>query len=537
MVFWRCLVSNHYKQGLNRHQQQLLPPSLDEYVDEDNAVRAIDSYVDILDLSKLQVKNLSKKSNNGQPAFHPKLLLKIYIYGYLNKIRSSRNLEKEIKRNIEMIWLTQGLTPSYKTIANFRKDNPTALKEVFKEFVVLCREVGLIEGKLVAIDGAFLRANASKNQLIMKKNILKDLEQIDEKIANYLTLLDTTDQEEKNTSSTLSIPKNIAKLREKKEQYKSDLALLEKLDKTQYNRTDPDASLMIKPAHNLMAYNSQIAVDSKYKFIVASEVSSNNNDAAQLCTMAKLSKEIISVENLTVVADTGYESAIEIKKCIDENITPIIPKANKQKAQEDKGLYVREKFVYNKQSDSYKCPNNQEIKKTNSTQIKGEKLLYNYRCSSAVCKNCPLRDKCLPQQTPYKQLFRWEHEEVIEKHNKHMQTDEAKAIIKQRGSIVEHPFGTIKRTLGWDHFLVRGIEKVSGENSLIMFSYNFKRLMTLIGIVLFRKLLIALQNGNMDAIKEEIAEYISRYLHIWGYIFKVLIIFGFMKRNTRYILR
>lgn len=537
MVLWRCFLSHHYKQGLNRHQQQLLPPSLDDYVDEDNAVRAIDSYVEILDLSRLQVKNLSKKSNDGQPAFHPKLLLKIYIYGYLNKIRSSRSLEKEIKRNIEMIWLTQGLTPSYKTIANFRKENPIALKEVFKEFVLLCREVGLIEGKLVAIDGAFLRANASKNQLIMKKNLLKDLEQIDEKITNYLTMLDTTDKEEKNTSSTLSIPKKIAKLHEKKEQYKSDLALLEKLAKTQYNRTDPDASLMVKPAHNLMAYNTQIAVDSKYKFIIASEVSSNNNDVSQLYTMAKLSKEIVSVEKLTVVVDTGYESAIEIKKCIDEEITPIIPKANKQKAQEDKGVFVREKFIYHEQSDSYRCPNNQEIKRTNSTQIKREKLLFNYRSSSAVCKNCPLRDKCLPQQTPYKQLFRWEHEEVIEKHNRHMQTDEAKTIIKQRGSIVEHPFGTIKRTLGWDHFLVRGIEKVSGENSLIMFSYNFRRVINLIGTALFRKLLIALRNGNIKTIKEEIAAYISRYLDISGYFFQILIIFGFMKKNAKYILR
>lgn len=247
-------MSNNYKQGLNRKQQLLLPPSLDEYVGENNSVRAIESYVEILDLNKLEFKNLSKKSNDGQPAFHPKLLLKIYIYGYLNKIRSSRNLEKEIKRNIELMWLTQGLSPSYKTIANFRKDNPQGLKKVFKEFVLLCKDVQLIEGKLIAIDGAFLRANASKNKLIMKKNALKDLELLDERIEKYLTLLDTTDKEDRSSADDITLPTKIEKLQEKKKKLEEDLALLEKLGKNQYNTTDPDASLMVKPAHNLVAY-------------------------------------------------------------------------------------------------------------------------------------------------------------------------------------------------------------------------------------------------------------------------------------------
>jgi transposase len=520
-------MSNNYKQGLNRKQQLLLPPSLDEYVGENNSVRAIESYVEILDLNKLEFKNLSKKSNDGQPAFHPKLLLKIYIYGYLNKIRSSRNLEKEIKRNIELMWLTQGLTPSYKTIANFRKNNPQGLKKVFKEFVLLCKDVQLIEGKLIAIDGAFLRANASKNRLIMKKNALKDLELLDERIEKYLTLLDTTDKEDASSLDDITLPTKIEKLQEKKKKLEEDLALLEKLGKNQYNTTDPDASLMIKPAHNLMAYNSQIAVDDKYKFIVDSHVTTNGNDFEQFHNMSSRCKEILEVESLEVVADTGYYSGVEIKKCIDDNITPIVPHANKQKAQKDKGKFTRDRFIYDAMSDYYLCPNEQHIKRTVSSQIKNGKLLYNYRGASKLCKACPIREKCLPQKTPYKQIFRWEYEHITEEHAKKMQTEEAKAIIKKRGSIVEHPFGTIKRSLGWDHFLVRGKEKVSGENALIMFSYNFKRLLNLIGISLFQKLIIATNNGNIEAIREEIIQHIASYLQNWLYIFRIFVHYWF----------
>lgn len=526
-------MSNNYKQGLNRKQQLLLPPSLDEYVDENNGVRAIDSYVEILDFSKLKFKNLSKKSNDGQPAFHPKLLLKIYIYGYLNKIRSSRNLEKEIKRNIELMWLTQGLTPSYKTIANFRKDNPEGLKKVFKEFVLLCKNVQLIEGKLIAIDGAFLRANASKNRLIMKKNAFKDLELLDERIEKYLTLLDTTDKEDTKSSEDVTLSTKIEKLQEKKKKLEEDLALLEKLGKNQYNTTDPDASLMIKPAHNLIAYNSQIAVDDKYKLIVDSHVTTKGNDFEQLHNMSSRCKEILEVESLEVVADAGYYSGVEIKKCIDDNIIPIVPHANKQTVQKDKGKFTRDKFIYNAVSDCYICPNNQDIKRTPSTQIKNNKLLYGYRGLSQTCKACPLKEKCLPQNTPYKQIFRWEYERITEEHAKQMQTEEAKTIIKKRGSIVEHPFGTIKRSLGWDHFLVRGREKVSGENALIMLGYNFKRLLNLIGISLFQKLIVATKNGNIETIREEIAQHIASCLQNWLYIFKIFVNYHF--RSVKFI--
>ena len=300
-------MNNMFKEGLNRKQQLLFPPSIDDYIGKDNIARAIDSYVEILDLSELGFMG-SKISNkvDGQPAFHPALLLKIYIYGYLDKVRSSRKLETEIKRNIEMMWLTQGLTPSYKTIANFRKDHPESLKKVFKEFVLLCKNIELIEGKLVAIDGAFLRANASKNQLVMKSTTTKDLESIDSKIEAYLTSLDYSDKKDKQSDVITPLTDNMDKLKSKKKKLEDDLALLEKLGANQYCKSDPDANLMKKPAHNLMAYNVQKAVESTYKFIVATDVSSKGSDLDQLHSMATQAKEAVQNDDMAVSADTGY---------------------------------------------------------------------------------------------------------------------------------------------------------------------------------------------------------------------------------------
>jgi transposase len=502
-----------YKQGLNRKQQLMFPPSLDELVDEDNVVRAIEEYVNILDISQLKIKTKKSLIKDGQPAFHPKLLLKIYIYGYLNKIRSSRKLEQEINRNIEMMWLTQGLRPSYKTIANFRKNNPKALQTIFREFSLLLKDLKLITGDLVAIDGAFLRANASKNTLIMRKTLKKDLAKIDEEIQNYLTILETLDKEDKN-SPNLKISKDeIEKLKEKKEHYQKDLDMLDALGKEQYNKTDKDATVMSKPAHNLMAYNSQIAVDNSYKFIVATDISTNGHDLDQLHNMAKRSKEITDNPNMIVTADKGYYSSRELKKCIEDNIETIIPpRATAKTKKIQSARFSKNQFIYNHQDDLYICPNNQELKRIDKQYERDGRMLDVYRVSSSYCKVCPLKKNCLSDATPSKQMYRWEHEDIIDSYTKKMNTPKAKAIVKKRSSIVEHPFGTIKRTLGWDHFLVRTKEKVLGENALIMFTYNFKRLLNLIGITLFKKLCKAIKNNNLTQIREEIALHILLFL-------------------------
>ncbi len=500
-------MNNKYKEGKDRIQPLLFPPSIDDYVDEDNSVRVIESYVDILDLKELGFEDTRKSnSNNGQKAYNPSLLLKIYIYGYINKIRSSRALEKEIKRNIELIWLTSGLTPSYHTIADFRKNNPKALKQVFKEFVILCKNINLIDGKLTAVDGAYLRANASKNQLIMKSTLAKELKKISNEIDEYFKVLDYSDKEKQPLNLLSRLPKDLRKLKHQQIDLSDNLKLLESMDKTQYNRTDPEATLMRKPAHSLMAYNSQIVVDSTFKFIVATDVFSEAIDTNKLHTMAMQTKDILKLDNLDITADMGYDSAKEIKKCMEDNINPIVPRAKKEQPNKDK--YSRDKFTYNKEQDCYICPNNEKLTKSTTTLNKKGNINFLYRASSPICKSCPLKNKCIPDKTPYKRVFRWEYEEFMDKHIKKMKTKKYKDIVKKRGSIVEHPFGTIKRTLGWDHFLVRGKNKVSGENALIMFTYNFKRMLNLIGITLFKKLIIAIKEDNLTQIIKDIEKYI-----------------------------
>jgi transposase len=494
-----------YKQGEDRKQALLLPPSLEDYVDKDNSVRAIDAYVDILDTSKLGFYTKKKNSTDGQPPYSPKLMLKIYIYGYLNRVRSSRRLETEIKRNIEMIWLCSGLTPHYKTIANFRKDHPKALKKVFKEFTLLCHDLDLIEGSLVAVDGAYLRANASKNTLILKGSAKRKLNEIEEQIESYLFLLNTTDKEDSSSPKDLKIDHDINSLKKRKAKLEKELKLLDDLKRVQYNTTDSDAQVMSKPAHNLMAYNSQIAVDNKYKFIVATTITTSGSDKKELLKMANLTKEIVNNDDLIIVADKGYSSTVEIKKCIDANINILVPMTQTGQQQRNAGKYSKEFFIYDKDKECYICPSSQSIHKTKSTHDMNGRTMKIYRSSQNICSQCSLKEQCLGDKSRVKQIQRWEHQEIIDDYSQRLQTKEAKDIMKKRGSIVEHPFGTIKRMLGWDHFLVRGKKKVEGENALIMFTYNFKRLLNLIGIDLFRKLCLAIKDGDLTTIKREIA--------------------------------
>jgi len=503
-------MSNKYKEGINRNQQQFFPPSLDEYVDENNQVRAIDLYVEQLNFKELGFDDTST-SLEGQKSYSPKLLLKIYIYGYLNKIRSSRTLERENARNIELMWLTSGLKPTYKTIADFRKNNPKALKQVFKEFVLLLKGLALIGDNLVALDGAFLRANASKNTLIMKKTTQRDLKEVDTNIDKYLSALKYSDEETHTTKLIKQLPRNLKILLKKKQKFTAELKFLDKIKRTQYNKTDPDASVMVKSAHNLMAYNSQICVDDKFKFIVATDVTTQGTDKQELHHMAMQTKEVITNPDLVILADKGYYSAVEIKKCVDDGIKTLVPAVRTGQELINKGKFTKDKFIYDKEQDAYICPNNKLISRTKSINKSYARVMNMYRSTQTDCNACTLRDKCLGEKTKTKQTQRWEHQEVLDKYNRNMRTPESKALFKKRGSIVEHPFGTIKRTLGWDHFLVRSKKKVQGENALIMFTYNFKHLFNLIGIALFKKLMVAIKDGDLSSIREEIALYIASF--------------------------
>ena len=530
-------MSNIYKQGEHRKQQMFFPTSIDEYVNEDNSVRAIEDYVELLDMVELGFTKSALNSADGQPAYHPKLLLKIYIYGYLNKIRSSRKLEQEIKRNIEMMWLCAGLTPNNKTISNFRKENAKALKKVFREFVLLCKELDLITGELVAVDGAFMRANASKNQLISKKSVVKDLEKIDEKIEVYLETMAFEDNQNKKEKNLTPPINDLVKMKKRKVKLDKDLALLEEMGVTQYNRTDPNAKIMRKYGYSQLSYNSQIAVDNTYKFIVVTEITPQGNDMRELHKMAIETKKVVGDKvDTTIVADAGYYSANELKKCEEDKIEVIVPVPNRGKVQKDKGFYAKDDFTYDKEHNHYICPNQQILTQTKSSTVRNNNIRnFFYKTGSKTCNACPLRDKCIPQKTACKTVTRTELAEMVESHAIKMKTYRAKKIIKKRGSIVEHPFGTIKQSLGWTHFLVRGYEKVEGENALIMFTYNFRRLLNLIGIPLFRKVLIALKDGNIDDIKAEIMAYITYFRVSFFYIFKIMNFTSFRRNKCCYL--
>ena len=343
------------------------------------------------------------------------------------------------------------------------------------------------------------------------------------------------DIEEKKERNLIPPTDKLEKMKKRKAKLDKDLALLEEMGVTQYNRTDPDAKLMVKPAHNLMAYNSQIVVDEKFKFIVATDVSSDNNDHGKLYEMAQKVKEITNHKKMTILADTGYYSAKEIQKCQKSNINAIVAIPNINKAQKDRGYYLHSDFKYDKNNDCFICPNRQRLTKSNSiiTKKNGTKG-YVYRAGSKTCNSCPLRDNCIPQKTAYKRISRSEYDTTIIAYKEKMKTSSSKKLLKQRGALVEHPFGTIKQTLGWSHFLVRGKEKVSGENALIMFTYNFRRLLNLIGITLFRKLLKTLKDGNIEEIKAEIVAYIAYFKLYFLYFFRMMFLLDFRSQKCYY---
>jgi len=513
--------NNIYKVGQDRHHTGFFPPTLEDSIAEDNPVRAIDAYIEALDMVSLGFTNTTLSNSSGQPAYHPKLLLKIYIYGYLNKVRSSRKLDAEIKRNIEMMWLCQGLQPGYKTIANFRKDNAKALEESFKTFVLLCKELGFIGGQVVAVDGAFLRANASKNKLLMKKTLEKDIKRMDTRIKKYLETLTTEDTKDEKLQALL----------EKKRVKDEDLEKLNEMKSTQYNRTDPDAKLMVKPAHNLMAYNCQIAVDSTYKFIVSTQVSSDGTDYGKIHDIAVMTNVALDI-NPTYIADSGYYSHQEIAKCEADKIPVYVPVPKKQNKTKKQPRFIQGEFIYNETEDHFVCPNNQILPKTTSFNTKNDgSKSYFYRSSTKNCRNCDIRDQCIPEKTAYKQLGVSEYFSIAQAHQEKMQTDEAKEYMKQRSALAEHPFGTIKQNLGWTHYLVRGLEKVSGENALIILTYNIKRLLNIIGVIQFQKLMIAIKNGDKSEIEAIKAKILAFMAYFWFKIhFFVLLIDLYFKR-------
>jgi transposase len=466
-----------FVQGVHRDQLVMFPESLDEYVSDENPVRFVDAFVDSLDLQALGFRR-AVPEETGRPPYHPGALLKLYVYGYLNRIRSSRKLEREAQRNVEVMWLLGKLTPDFKTIADFRRDNGEPIRAVFREFTAVCRRLELYGGELVAVDGSKFKAVNSRDRNFTERKLERLSRQAEEKIQRYLEELDETDEQEQDSAKPTAeeLREKIEWLKGRKEVYRELQEQMEESGESQISLTDPDARSMWLGQNRGtdVAYNVQISVDAKHKLIVDHEVTNAGNDQRQLSSMALRAKEVLEVESLDVLADAGYYTNEEIKDCIDGGIVPYVPKKDSSTSTA-KGLYAKKDFRYDAENDCYWCPAGKPMPFSYETEVRG--MLMRYYASSE-CKDCSLQHKC-KRSKQNRRVWRWVHEDLLEEMERRMQTEPEK--VKRRKSIVEHPFGTIKRSMDQGYFLTRRLCNVRAERSLTMLAYNIRRAIRLLG--------------------------------------------------------
>jgi len=466
-----------FVEGIDRNQSSLFPAELEDYVAGDNPVRAVDAFVDGLDLGKLgfgRVIPLEK----GRPCYRPATLLKIYIYGYLNRVPSSRRLERECQRNIELVWLTGQLAPDFKTIADFRKDNGKAIREVCRIFVALCRELDLLSVAGVAIDGSKFKAVNARDKNFTEAKMKRRLERIDESIARYMAQLETADRhgDAVPEAKVARLKDKIAKLKEEVTRLNAINAEMMKSEDKQISLTDPDARSMATSGKDtgIVGYNVQTAVDTKNHLIVAHEVTNVGTDRHQLSNMAEQARTEMGVETLDAVADRGYYTGEEIRACEEAGITVTLPKPLTSGAKAA-GRFGKQDFVYVAADDVYICPARERLTYRFTGEEDG-KMMRRYWTSS--CKTCALKTKCTTG--PERRIARWEHEVVLE--TVQARLDQHPEKMTTRRSTVEHPFGTIKCWMGATHFLMRRLPKVATEMALNVLAYNMKRVMAIIGV-------------------------------------------------------
>lgn len=474
-----------YKYGTDRLLESFLPSRIEDYVSRDNPVRAIDTYVDSLDLEKLGFKHSRYYSGVGQPPYSPAMHLKLYFWGYFNKIRSTRGLERECVRNLELIWLLEDQQPGYRSIGNFRKNNVEALRNVHREFTIFCKSLNLFSARLVAIDSVHLEGDASRASVMTKGKLKKLIEQIDTEIDAYLCELNSSDSciqvdDERITSEKLN------DLEERKKSIEKMLSNWDDEGKTQVSDTDPDSRILQKPTGKgpTTGYQVQAAVDDKNSLIVYSDALVDTTDSEALVTVVEEVKKTLDVDEIKVVTDAGYFSGNGVETCEENGVELYMPVPDKEKAKREAGLFSRSDFKYDSDKDCYICPNNKEMPHRTSVKKRGVQYerYYGYK---KVCKQCPLRSRCLPEEkSRYRTINRSEHEESIERLRMRMLKD-GEEMMRKRSGLAEHPFGTIKNNLGWTHFLMRGIKKVRGELALITTIYNFRRVLNIIGIEKF----------------------------------------------------
>jgi transposase len=464
-------------EGQDRQQVTLLPECLDDYVAEDNPVRIIEAFVEELDLASLGFAGIAP-ALTGRPSYHPAVLLKLYIYGYLNRIQSSRRLEREAQRNVELMWLTGRLAPDFKTIADFRHDNGPGIRKVCQRFIALCRQLKLFSQAIVAIDGSKFKAVNSRDRNFTVGKVDKRQEQIEHSIQRYLDALETADrtQPAEVEAKTERLQEKIKILREKMQQLNEVKRLLKDVPDGQISLTDPDARSMVPQAKGsgLVDYNVQTAVDAKHHLIVAHEVTNVGNDRAQLHKMALSAREAMGKKRFNAFADRGYFSGTEHKACEDDGITTFVPKPMTSNAKAD-GRFDKADFVYLAKEDAYRCPAGERaIYRFTSV----EKALDVHLYWPSACPNCPLKEQCTTSS--FRRVRRWEHEDVLERTQQRL--DRNPDAMTLRRSTVEHVFGTLKHWMGWTHFLTKTIEHVSTEMSLHVLAYNFKRVIGILGM-------------------------------------------------------
>ena len=471
-----------FVEGLDRSQSTLFPETLEDFVAEDNPVRVIEAFVEGLDLGSLGFGGVDPKAT-GRPAYHPSVLLKLYIYGYLNRVQSSRRLEREAGRNVEVLWLCGRLVPDHKTIADFRKDNGPAIRKVCAQFVALCRRLGLLahgtSGASVAIDGSKFKAVNNRDRNFTAAKMKRRVAQIEKSVARYLAQLDSADRQEPTEAlalRTARLKEKIAKLGEEMKRLEALEAARQAAPDQQISLTDPDSRSMATSGRGsgVVGYNVQAAVETEHHLIVAHEVINVGNDRAQLSPMAEKAKDALGVDELDVVADRGYFDSEEILTCEQAGIAVTLPKPQTSGAKAE-GRFTKQDFRYVADEDIYICP-------------AAERLTYRYTREEAglairrywtnVCPGCPMKALCTTGKE--RRLSRWEHEEVLEAVQRRL--DENPEAMRRRRETAEHPFGTIKARMGATHFLMKRLKNVRTEMALSVLAYNLTRVMNIMGI-------------------------------------------------------
>ena len=461
--------------GQDRTQSTLLPELLDEYITEENPVRVIDLFVDQLDLASLGFEGVVP-ADTGRPSYHPAVLLKLYVYGYLNRIQSTRRLETEALRNVELMWLITRLAPDFKTIANFRRENGKAIRKVCAQFIELCRQMNLFTDAMVAIDGSKFKAVNSSDQNFTQAKIKRRIQEAQASIAQYLKDLEAADLRSpaQSTAHQVRLKERIALFTEQMAQLQAIEEKVQAAPDKQISMSDPDARSMQHRGGGIVGYNVQAAVDTKNHLIVAHELTNVGHDRSALAKIAGQAKAALQATELTVVADKGYYSGQEIKDCMESGVTPIMPKCNTSNNRAN-GLFNKNAFIYHPDKNEYECPAGEALIERFRTAEHGKTLLAYW---SSSCSTCTLKPQCTTS-VENRRIKRWEHEAVLDQMQGNLEA--MPDAMKIRRCTIEHTFGTLKSWMGATHFLTKTKEHVSTEMSLHILAYNLKRVMKIMG--------------------------------------------------------